>query len=153
MIIEESSNLICQAIVNSGIALVAETEGDGDGDGDDDGGADDDGGPDSDGDADVNGDGDADVDTGPEMEVKSGPEPGVTILTLQSPEAEGHHVNDIQLSEECVKMEEDCVLSSGVREIKSTACFQHSAFISLGLRSRLVQKYMLEYFSLYFCMC
>ncbi|XP_063046699.1 transcription factor E4F1 [Engraulis encrasicolus] len=121
VIIEESSNLICQAIVNSGIALVAETEGDGDGDGDgdDDGGADDDGGPDSDGDADVNGDGDADVDTGPEMAVKSGPEPGVTILTLQSPEAEGHHVNDIQLSEECVKMEEDCVLSSGDDSPKS----------------------------------
>ncbi|KAL2101108.1 hypothetical protein ACEWY4_002869 [Coilia grayii] len=76
--IEESNNLICQAIVNSGIAL--------------------------------------EEDAGAEMEVKTGPEPGVNILAglaLQSPEADSHQVTDIQLSEECVKMEDETVLSSG----------------------------------------
>ena len=75
---EESNNLICQAIINSGIALEADAE----------------------------------------TEVETGPGPGVSRsarLALQSPGTESR-VTDIQLSEECVEMEDETVLSSGVRE-------------------------------------
>ncbi|XP_041943738.1 transcription factor E4F1 isoform X1 [Alosa sapidissima] len=73
---EESNNLICQAIINSGIAL------------------------------------EADASTETDVEPVPGPvESRAAGLALQTPETESR-VPDIQLSEECVEMEDDTALSS-----------------------------------------